>query len=159
MRIPEGPSAQHPTGMPKPSRLSETPPNAAAVPGVTFRLHMPSPLTIAARSSAESWAINISIVHLPAATSFNDSPLLPVYGICLGSLERILSLILIVRVGTCSYVTASEPSSLTYARIRSNSSVGAIASSHCTIRSVSASCQVSVPFTGTSSVSRTFFPA
>ena len=144
--------------MPKRSRLSETPPNAAAVPGVTFRLHMPSPRTIAARSSMESWAINASIVHFPVRTSFNSSPWSPVYGIGAGSEEIIRSFMLTVLVGTGSYSMVYAPLSAARARMRTKDSSGAIASSHCASRSVSSSSQPGVPWTGISTVSRTLVP-
>ena len=56
-RIPEGPSSQQPIGRPVLRRLSLIPPNAAAVPGVTFELPIPSPRTMQARSSSLSCAM------------------------------------------------------------------------------------------------------
>ncbi|MNC72695.1 hypothetical protein D3C75_1237830 [compost metagenome] len=49
--MPDGPSAVQPTGIPNRFKLSLTPPKADAVPGVTSGLLIPSPRTIAARSS------------------------------------------------------------------------------------------------------------
>ena len=49
-RIPEGPSSQHAQGIPSAVSVSETPPNAAAVPAVTFGEPMPSPRIMQERS-------------------------------------------------------------------------------------------------------------
>ena len=78
MRIPEGPSAQQPTGIPSAFMDSVTPPNAAAVPGVTLGLHIPSPRNIAIRSSSLICAIKFSIDTLPSSTSTSLYPLSPV---------------------------------------------------------------------------------
>ena len=43
IRIPDGPSAQQATGIPKCSNAFVVPPKADAVPAVTFGLHIPSP--------------------------------------------------------------------------------------------------------------------
>ncbi len=69
MRMPLGPSAQQPVGMPKLSSRFVTPPKAPAVPGVTLGEHMPSPRTMQQRSSSVSWLKNSSILTLPSATS------------------------------------------------------------------------------------------
>ncbi len=61
IRIPDGPSAQHAAGIPKDRRDSVSPPNADAVPGVTFGLHIPSPRNRHIRSSSLSCPINISM--------------------------------------------------------------------------------------------------
>ena len=58
-RIPDGPSEQQPQGTPKFLRLSETPPNAAAVPGVTFGEHIPSPRTRQLRSAHEAVEVGV----------------------------------------------------------------------------------------------------
>ena len=54
IRIPDGPSAQQAAGTPNACKLSVIPPNAAAVPGVTFPLHIPSPRNMLIKSSSES---------------------------------------------------------------------------------------------------------
>ena len=64
-RIPEGPSSQQAQGIPFSRRLSDTPPNAAAVPAVTLGLPMPSPRIMQASSSSESCAVKSSSVALP----------------------------------------------------------------------------------------------
>ena len=53
-RKPEGPSSQQPQGIPNSARCLFTPPNAAAVPSVTFKLPIPSPRTIQHKSSSVS---------------------------------------------------------------------------------------------------------
>ena len=159
MRIPDGPSAQQATGMPKPSSASDTPPNAAAVPGVTLMLHIPSPLTTAVRTSVDSWAIKVSIWQFPSATCLSRSPLSPVYGIVSGSLDRIRSFRSTVLVGAGLYSSRRTPSPSVTQHMRSKCSIGASASSHDSTKSVSASCQSSLLSTDTFCVSRTLVPA
>ena len=83
-RIPEGPSEQQPQGTPIFFSLSLTPPKAAAVPGVTFGEHIPSPRTRTFRSSSVSCAMKSSRLHLPFLTSKKLKPLSPVTGISFG---------------------------------------------------------------------------
>ena len=78
MRMPLGPSAQQAMGMPNACSLSVTPPKAPAVPAVTLGEHMPSPRTMQARSSSESWARKSSMDTFPASTSDRRYPLSPV---------------------------------------------------------------------------------
>ena len=53
-RMPEGPSSQQPQGIPNSVRLFATPPKAAAVPGVTLGLPIPSPRIMQERSSSDN---------------------------------------------------------------------------------------------------------
>ena len=78
IRIPDGPSEQQPTGIPSAVRPSVTPPKAAAVPAVTFGLHIPSPRNIAIRSSSLICAINSSMETFLSSTSTSLYPLSPV---------------------------------------------------------------------------------
>ena len=80
IRMPEGPSAQQAVGIPKLTRFSVTPPNAPAVPAVTFGEFMPSPRIRQMRSSSESCATKSSSSALPSNTSPSLMPLSPVYG-------------------------------------------------------------------------------
>ena len=102
IRIPLGPSEQQPTGTPISSRCFVTPPKAPAVPGVTFGEHIPSPRTIAHRSSSESCAIKSGRRASPFATSVRRIPVSPVYGSSSGILSARLSAGATVRVGTIS---------------------------------------------------------
>ena len=98
--IPEGPSAQQSAGISNLSSEGVSPPNAAAVPGVTFILHIPSPLIRHIRSSSESCPINLSISIFPSATSLRVYPSSPVRGISSGISLSILSERFTVLVGT-----------------------------------------------------------
>ena len=69
IRRPDGPSVQQPAGMPKYVRFGVRPPKAAAVPGVTFGLDMPSPFTMWHKSRSDSCARNSSIETMPRFTS------------------------------------------------------------------------------------------
>ena len=100
--IPDGPSAQQSAGIPNLSSDGVRPPNAAAVPGVTFILHIPSPLIRHMRSSSESCPINVSISIFPFATSLSESPSSPVNNISSGISLSILSERLMVLKGTFS---------------------------------------------------------
>ena len=73
-RIPDGPSEQQPQGMPKCASSSDTPPKAAAVPGVTFGLPIPSPRMIQLKSSSLNCATKASMDTLPSFTSIRRYP-------------------------------------------------------------------------------------
>ena len=102
IRIPEGPSEQQAIGIPNFFSPSVTPPKAAAVPGVTFGEHMPSPRVIQIRSSSDSCVRNCSNVIFPSDTSASFQPRSPAYSLFVGLSLRILSARSIVRKGTSS---------------------------------------------------------
>ena len=102
IRMPEGPSEQQAMGIPNLFSPSVTPPKAAAVPGVTFGEHMPSPRVIQIRSSSDNCVRNCSNVIFPSDTSASFQPRSPAYSLCVGLSLRILSARSIVRKGTSS---------------------------------------------------------
>ena len=91
IRIPEGPSAQQAMGIPLFRRDSVTPPNADAVPGVTFGEHIPSAWKRQISSSSESCEINAFRSALPLYTSTREMPVSPVYGSSVFRLFTMLS--------------------------------------------------------------------
>ena len=102
IRIPEGPSEQQAIGIPNLFSPSVTPPKAAAVPGVTFGEHIPSPRVIQIRSLSDNCVRNCSNVIFPSDTSASFQPRSPAYSLFVGLSLRILSARSIVRKGTSS---------------------------------------------------------
>ncbi len=125
IRIPEGPSEQPAAGIPSFKSPSLTPPKAAAMPGVTRGLHMPSPLNMVISSSSLICATNSSMDALPSRTSTSCQPLSPVKGISAGRFAISRSLGFTVRTGTFSITALTLPSSCSCAFILSKLSVGA----------------------------------
>ena len=69
IRIPDGPSDAHSAGILNFLKDGVSPANAAAVPGVTFGLHMPSPRNSIIRSSSDNCATNVSMEIFLSYTS------------------------------------------------------------------------------------------